>query len=249
MQWHGVYKGETPSKSITRSFVWLQHGRLLKRRFKSTPHVFLASRIAGDVATLRGMMVPPAHIWAVENQRVEFEKLFDRCEREGFHLYTEKIESVVASNADANIRSVYLDYCGNLDGTAVTTRRVVAQLPAHSVLSVTLFLGRERAKPESRENALLRLIREHTRHQVTVVQSVLYLSTTDDFKVSPMGTWTFYIGPASSQAKMRFDLHEYSCDDLRHLSADAVRVLWQGRLKLAENRSKGAVKANLTRAA
>lgn len=247
------YKGETPSKNVARILVWQQHLRLLKpATFKATPHVFLASRVAGDVATLQDMGVPPKHIWAVEKDRGQYQQLLQRRKEEGFCLFPEKVEAVMRKHTASNIRSVYLDYCGNLDGTASTTRRVVARLPSHSALSVTLFLGREHEQPEDREVALLRSIRDQSPHQVTVVQSILYTSSYfDTTKSSPMGTWTFYIGPMNSRARMRFNLNVYSSDEVKQLSAtpDAVTDLWLATLKRTKTRSKAAAKANVTRAA
>jgi hypothetical protein len=240
------YRGETAFKRITRVLVWQQHRHLLTPRgFKKTPHIFLASRFAGDVTTLKDMGVAGPNIWAVEKDEEQYVPLFDRCKLEGFHVYPQKVETVIAGHPTSNIRSVYLDYCGNLQGTRGTTRRVVSLLPAGSVLSVTLFLGRELERPEDRESALLRYIRQHTQHQTTVVQSILYPSNHQkDNKASPMGAWTLYLGPLASRAKMRFDLHQYSSSEVE--AFDAVE-LWHERKERSKSRSLAAVRANLTR--
>ena len=243
------YKGETPSKVVTRLMVWLQHERLLKPpAFKTTPHVFLASRVAGDVSTLLSMDVPRDNIWAVEKDHVQYQQLLERRKKEGFRLFPQKVETVVESRGVASsIRSTYLDYCGNLEGTANTTRRVVAQLPPHSVLSVTLFLGREHTLSQNREVTLLRNIREHTPHAVTLVQSILYRSADEDHKGAPMGTWTFYLGPCSSRSRMNFDLTRQSLEEMHALTANKVTTLWRAQVEKALNRSKAAKQANVTR--
>ena len=238
------YKGETPGKAVARDLVWMQHQRLLGARvFKTSPHIFLASRIAGDVQVLRDMGVPPSHIWAVEKDRAQYEPLLERREKEGFKLFPQKVESVIYGHTNSDLRSVYLDFCGNLQGTASTIRRVAPCLPADSVLTVTLFLGREHDRPENREAALLRGVQKSAHHGATLVQSILYSSITEgNLKGSPMGTWTFYLGHLPSRSKMRFDLH-----GVKNLSPDAVDSLWLEQVKRAEARSKGATQANITR--
>jgi hypothetical protein len=219
--------------------------------FETTPHVFLASRVAGDIATLRGMNVPPDRIWAVEADRDQCLPLFERQEREKFKLFCMKVETLVEGRPKVKFRSTYLDFCGNLEGEAKVIRRVVPHLPRHSVLSVTLFLGREHDKPEDREDALHALINKCTDQPVTVIQEILYVSSLGATKASPMGTWTFYLGPPASKAKMRFNLHACRPHEMQRLATtpSAINAIWQTQLKIAVNRSKGAVKANLTRAA
>lgn len=246
----GIYKGEYPSKMLTRSFVWRQHQRLLKRAFKTTPHVFLASRVAGDVDTLRDLGVPGHNIWAVEKDREQYEPLLERYKREGFRLFPQKVETLMSARA-AEVRSVYLDYCGNLQGTARTTRRVVATLPEGSAVSVTLFLGREHERPGDREAGLLQQFRESTAHQVTLVQSISYLSyhSADGPFGTPMGTWTFYLGPLMSRSKMRFDLYSNTNAEIQGLASTpgAAAELWAAHLKRAEARCLAARKANQAR--
>lgn len=244
-----AFKGETPAKKVNRAFVWLQHRRLLKpRTFLNTPHVFLASRCAGDVDTLLGMKVPPENVWAVEKDRDEYEHLFERQDRQKFSLYTEKVE-LVAARFKSELRSVYLDYCGNLQGTKGTTARVVSRLPPRTALSVTVFLGREHNAPVDREAALLQEIRAHTHHAVTLVQSVLYVSLDSATYSSPMGTWTFYLGPWPSRSKMQFDLTSYSTGELKRLvsSQGLVSSLWEEKLAVCQIRSRAATQANITR--
>lgn len=247
----GEYKGETPSKSVTRVLVWQQHQHLLGAAFKTTPHTFLASRVGGDIATLREMGAPGTNIWAVEKEREEYRPLLERRKQEGFRLFTRKIELVAASHPEG-LRSVYLDYCGNLNGTAGTTRRIVTLMPRDSALSVTLFLGREHERPENREAALLDQIRARTAHSVTVVQSVLYASSSEGSSFgSPMGTWTFYIGPSASRSKMRFDLRGLDHAAIKRLAStpNASADLWRAHLGQSLIRRRAAVKANGTRAA
>jgi hypothetical protein len=248
----GTYKGETPCKGVTRVLVWQQHLHLLKPSvFTASSHAFLASRVAGDVATLQGMGVPNPQIWAIEKERKQYEELLDRRKREGFRLFTEKIETVMgtASRLTPEVRSVYLDYCGTVFGTAKTTRRVVGFLPAGSALSVTLFLGREHERPEDREAVLLHQIQEHTRHRVSLAQSIFYWSFPDGGRLGPpMGTWTFFIGPRLSRSKMRFNLHDYTADEIQQLAApEAALRLWRSHLARATIRSRAAVRANITR--
>jgi len=247
---NGTYRGEYPSKEITREFVWLQHLNLLgSDKFKAVPHVFLASRIAGDVGTLQSMGVPALNIWAVEKDRRQYRPLLERRKKEGFRLFPQKIESFLGSHPE--IQSVYLDYCGNLQGTSKVTRRVVSQLPKGSALSITLFLGREHECPEDREADLVQQVRESTRHPVTVVQSIFYLSfhNPDEPFGVPMGTWSFFIGGRDSRSRMRFDLHEFTHTEIKNLTTEPgkVRLLWQSRLKQAEVRRLAAIKANRSR--
>lgn len=244
------YRGETPAKTVTRVLVWRQHQRLLGRVFISTPHVFLASSVAGDVDTLRGMSVPMDKIWAVEKERAQYEGLLGRQGKEGFWLFTEKVETVVERHtATTALRSIYLDHCGTLPGTESTRRRVVSQLLPGSVLSVTLLLGREHEKAEDREAALLQSIKKHTRHKVTLVQSIHYTSISESSIGLAMGIWTFYIGAHESRTKMRFDLRQHSNDKLKELAASLRQILsiWGSCEELAEKRTQAAARANETR--
>lgn len=229
MKDYGTYKGESPGKAITRGLVWQRHKQLLGPAFTSSPHVFLASRIAGDIKALRDMGVPAANVWAVEKDREQYQQLFERRRKEGFRLFTEKIETTMTGHRDAGVRSVYLDYCGNIHGTANTTRRVIALLPKGSVLSITLFLGREHHPiPKDRETALLTQLRDNTAHPVTLVQSIYYHSYSSETMGSPMGTWTFQIGPSTVPA-VRLDLRGHSTGETRRLAETPAEVerLWQ----------------------
>lgn len=225
---YGQYKGETPVKGVTRVLVWQQHRCLLAPIFKSSPHVFLASHVAGDVDILRDMGVSSDRIWAVEKDREQWQRLLERREREGWQLFPQKIEVVILRHPNAGIRSVYLDYCGNLEGTARPTHKVVGRLPTGSVVSVTLFLGREQhALPEDRETALLEHIRKATQHPVTLVQSILYISSSEDRHGSPMGTWTFFIGAMAKRPVMRFDLRKHTPAEIESLATPGATVdLW-----------------------
>ena len=241
-----VYKGETLSKAAARQLIWWQHERLLGFiAFRRVPHVFLASRIAGDVEALRGMGVAPDKIWAVESDAVEYEQLFDRHKKEKFRLFTRKVEEVLDddNNKAECFQSVYLDFCGNIQGTARTRRRVVSKLPAGSVLSITNFLGRETEHVENRETALLADVRKHTLHPVSLVQSVSYTST-NDMKGSAMTTWTFVLGTTPSRGKIRFDLNPYKGS---LLGVDEVKEIWQSGVEASESRSLAACQANATR--
>lgn len=244
------YKGSTPGKDINRSLVWRQHLHLLgAHTFEASPHVFLASRYAADVTTLFGMGVRPSNVWAVEKERDQYKHLLTRQKEEEFFLYTEKVEDLIQRQA---VQSLYLDFCGNLEGTAKTTSNVVSRLPSHTALSITLFLGRELDKPESREAALTKIVRQHAQHQVTLVQSVLYKSTLENVDHgSPMGTWTFYLGSCLSRSRMRFDLTKTTNRDLTSLlkSPEAVEDLWNKQRLVAKSRSDAAVRANVTRRA
>jgi len=234
------YRGETEAKKVTRAFVWWQHRRFLKRSFLRTPHVFLASRIAGDIDTLHDLKVPKGSIWAVERDPGQYRVLLGQ--RLKSRVFPQNVETVMERYASTDkIRSVYLDYCGNLIGMAKTTKRVISQLSEGSVVSITLFLGRELKLKEDRETALLRQVREATKHRVTLLQSIRYRST-DDKLGSMMCTWTFAIGGHPSRSKMRFDLTQ----ELPSTEVDAA-TMWKQAKDLAAKRSRAAVKANITR--
>lgn len=125
-------------------------------------------------------------------------------------------------------------------------RRVVSQIQEGSVLSITLFLGREHQAPADREATLIRHLREHAKAPVTLVQSVAYTSTSMT-KGSNMKTWTFFIGARSSRSKIRFDLKDR--DDLSQLShsESKTRTFWLDGLDRAEKRIRAALQANVTR--
>lgn len=207
------YKGETPVKGIVRELVWQEHLRLLGEAiFHAIPHLALASRVAGDVQTLLDMGVRPTHVCMVEKDPKECEPLRARQALEGFRLFTFKIEIAVVTGIIAagfkpeDLRSVYLDYCGNIQGTRSTTRRVVERLPAGSVLSITVFLGREHVCPEDREADLLQQVSSHTPHGVTLTQAILYTSSfAGSTQGTAMGTWTFFVGPLPPTEVARFD--------------------------------------------
>ena len=245
----GEYKGCTPGKALNRHLVWLQHlHQIGDSVFESSPHAFLASRYGGDIPILIGMGVQPHNVYAIEKEWSQYKHLIDRQEVEGFSLYTEKVESVIRDNP---VQSVYLDFCGNIQGMSEATAKVVKCLPSHTALSITLFIGREHGKVDDREGVLLKLVRAHTKHQVTLVQSVSYRSSYGKDLGSLMGTWTFYLGRSVCRAKMRFDLTKMSDGHLNSIvsSPEGVKTFWSKQRSTAKNRSLGAFRANVARGA
>jgi hypothetical protein len=241
------YRGETDSKKVSRVCVWSQHLRVLGRDFFDTPHAFLASRVAGDAETLLTMGVPALNIWAVDKDETEVNHLLKQ--NPDWRVFDLKVENVIEQHAVTSpiaphgVRSVYLDFCGNLQGMAQPIRRVLAPLSANSVVSITLFLGREQTSlDEAREALLLRQIQEYTPHRVTLVQSVHYQSSSG----KPMETWTFALGNIPSRSKMRFDLAGVDVSTLA-ASPSAIQAMWEEEKLRAERRSLGAVKANQSR--
>lgn len=243
------YRGETSGKNVARRFIWWAHELLLGAASfrRKTPHVFLASRIAGDVGTLLMMGVLPDHVWAVDIDKAQCEYLWGLRDTKGVRVINRNVASVVEKHAlSDNIRSVFLDYCGNIHGTKKTTQRVVAKLLPGSVVSITLMRGRETDGTTDREGALKAMLQEASPYRVTLVQTVSYMSEDGTSKGSAMETWTFYIGPLKSRSKTRFDLTK---EDLVGLAASekATRDLWEARHKQSAKRSQAAVQANITR--
>jgi hypothetical protein len=242
------YHGETDSKKVSRAVVWWQHQRRLGPKWFLTPHVFLSSRVAGDARTLRLMGVTDPNIWAVEKDGDEYRALLLEQDPT-FRVETDPIEQILEKYARSErIKSVYLDYCGNIETTlnGKSTRRVLAQLSDDSVVSVTLSLAREiHPLEEDRENLLLRGLRKFTPHKVTLLQSVHYKSGGH----LPMETWTFALGQVPSRSKMRFDLKPNTAAVLSALakSPETIRAMWEEEMMRAERRSLGAAKANKSR--
>lgn len=227
------YKGETPSKTVSRRLVWWQHERLLGPVFKSTPHIFLASE-GEDIDTLRHMGVTLGNIWAVDKNREAIAVVETRGS--GFRAFDRKVETVVEDFAEKNnIQSVYLDYCGNIQGSRHSLRRVVSRLPTGSALSVTLFLGRELVAPISREADLLSQVREHARFPVSLAQEVKY-SSRNEASISHMTTWTVFLGGPIGSNPMRFDLSTYSDKEIADLATSErkTRQVWQRGVDLAD---------------
>lgn len=220
------YRGETPGKGVSRWLIWWQHQRQLGARFYETPHAFLASRIVGDVRPLLAMGVPEDWIWAIDSDPIEFKYVIELARAQGYSAFGDSVE-IVTERFAGEISSLYLDFCGNLQGSAKVLRRVLPTLPAECVVTVTLFLGREQYNVGDREVALLRQMRVGAKHHVELVQSVAYSSG------SPMMTWTFYLGKHYAKGTMRFDLNCIMPDKLAELadSEDATRALWLAELE------------------
>lgn len=241
------YRGETSSKTVTRSLVWWQHRRLLGSSFKVTPHVFLASRTGKDAEFLLDEGVNPKLVWAVENSRPEYLPLMALRQKRGFVLHTRLIENVMGKHAEAaDIRSLFLDYCGTVEGTRDTTQQAVSCMPRNSVVSVTVLRGRELSKSsESRERQLLGQLRSATPHRVTLTQTVRYVSESADTLGSSMETLTFFLGDTSGRGKLKFTLSREVVQGLE--SPHAIRALWEASVGRALRRRQAAIQANKTR--
>ncbi len=239
-----MYYGETPSKSIARRFVWWQHQNLLGPSFALTPHVFLASRVAGDVVDLRTLNVKPDNIWAVDVDPTACRALYPRM-REGFRVFNKSVEVLLENPPRTRhpIRSVFLDFCGTMDGRSRTTiDRVLQRLPRGSALTITQIRGRERETIRNRSRYMTDLVTSSTSQPTSLVQTVTYQSS----QHAPMGIWTFYVGsPVPLRAD--FDISRYEraqIDDLTNMAK--CRAFWLAGSK-AKNAHEAALKANATR--
>ena len=200
-----MYRGDTPAKTRCRKLVWGLHKRLLGEAFLSTPHVFTASRFGGDIEVLLKKGVPPDNVWAVDTDQEAVRDLIPLKKQRGFRLFPRNITQVVQQNP--SVQSVYLDLCGHLKGrdTRMSITETVRSLPRGSVLSVTLLRGREQNLHMDREQELIGLIQQHTKHPVTLLQALSYLSNDHKSKGSPMITWTFVLREHKSKVR-RVDL-------------------------------------------
>lgn len=229
-----TYRGDSPGKAVNREMVWLQHQAMLGDDFSQLPHVFLASKYACDIDMLSSMKVPLRNIWAVEKDSEQYRSLRDKG---NIKIYTMSIEEV-SNKYPQHMRSVYLDFCGNLQGARKTINKVINNVPPNSVVSITLFKGREYKMKGKREANLLKIIGESSKHPYHLVQKIAYKSTTEKSKGSLMQTWTIYFGSLEHSCGMKFDLTTID-------KKVNVQKLWQ----TAKNRSYGAVKANIPRKA
>lgn len=197
-----TYKGNTLGKEVNRGLVWLCHQAFLPCD-DLTSHVFLGSRCVGDVQTLKELGIPSGRIWAVESDYREYRELYESVKSGEFKLWTDDVVDVVGEHT----RSVYLDFCGNLFGEGTTIRRVARRLSAGTVLSITLYLGREQQKCESREDLLLEILRSSTDLHVTLLQEIQYISEGEGMHPTRMGTWTvLFTGKPHAIKPQRLDL-------------------------------------------
>lgn len=223
------YRGDTPHKVKVRKMVWDQHKALLGDEFHRTPHVFLASQFAGDVGHLIGMGVDPDRVWAVENNHATVSALIPMQQRIGFRLFSQNVQDTLFHQK--GIKSLYLDFCGHLKGrdTRNAIRESVAQLDQGSVVSITLFRGRESGVAKDREERLIKLLGQSTRHTVTLVQAVSYMSADSHTKGSPMSTWTFIFQDRDTTVQ-RVELgmpSEKACEDTAR--SNAAKKAWRTR--------------------
>jgi len=240
-----MYYGETPSKSIVRRFVWWQHQALLGKNFNKTPHVFLASRVAGDVGELRNLGIKPDDVWAVDADPQACRALYTRMDRECFRVFNKPVEILLENppRTAHPIRSVFLDFCGTMDGRSKTTvDRVLKRLPVGSVVTITQMRGRERETIRNRDRYMRALVEASAAHPVSLVQTIAYQSS----KRSPMGVWTFYLGsPVPFVTKV--DISRYTKTQVTGLTTEgACRSFWQAASKTSSPH-EAAVKANATR--
>lgn len=209
------YRGDTPNKIKARELTWRVHARVLQELFRQTPHVFLASKVGGDIQVLLDLHVEPDMIWAVDHDRDVVVVLLEKRkkQKQPFRVFGLPIQTVFRGSEAAKftIRSVYLDLCGNLESknTRQAIQSVVKKLPPLSIISITLFRGRERVgeRFKDREAALTQLVRSHSSHPVTLIQTIVYMSRDKTTKGSPMEVWSFVIG-----AKTRHKVKRYNLD-------------------------------------
>lgn len=242
-----AYRGETCSKAVARILMWSQHRRLLKDAFLTTNHLFLASHTGKDAEYLLAEGVSPKKVCAVECDHTQYLPLMGHMKKLGYRLQTRRIEDVAEQNEmSEDRRSWFLDYCGTLEGTQITTRKVVACVPKNSVVSITVLRGRELSgSTKSRDQRLLKQLRKASPYQVSLIQTVTYISEDADTVGSAMVTFTFFIGDTSSKSKFSFNLTRSLVQEMSDVSK--IRSLWKHAVIKATKRRQAAVQANVTR--
>ena len=140
------YKGEVPSKKMTRLTFWLlirQH--LGTKRFLAGPHLVLASREAGDVSVLLGMGVDIKNIIGVDY--VPHEAAQARLKFPGLRVIEKEIGLYAREYKGLPFASIYLDFCSQ-SGNAIfdTVSLVIKHLVEDDgLLGYNFMVGREQS--------------------------------------------------------------------------------------------------------
>jgi hypothetical protein len=207
---------------VVRVCKWLHTEMLKGRKFRNTFHPSLASRFAGDVATLRAQGVPADFICAVDYDRNECREIIDRLQSRGVRVFGEDIVSVVTRLACiGEIGSVFLDYMGTFANRRIrqTTQTIAAIMPRTSVLSITHLRGRDgKYEDNERENAITDIVMSSAKFPARLTQSIAYQSRDENSCGSPMLTMTFQIGGSNNVTPERLNLLRYSDDALLALA-------------------------------
>src|SRR5271166_4891614 len=90
-----MYRGESIAKKAVRVCKWLDTATCLGQQFCKVRHIFLASRVAGDVSTLSAMKIPAPLIWAVERDQIERQQMIERLLSLGVRVFPGNIADVV----------------------------------------------------------------------------------------------------------------------------------------------------------
>jgi hypothetical protein len=206
------YRGDTFHKRIVRICKWLDTERSLGEKFRTFRHPFLASHTGADAKILLAMGVLPDNIWAVDSDREEYGPLLPLQDM-GVRVFGEDITHVINRFAQDQIGSVFLDYLGECSTKSIerTTRSVISQLPAGSVVSLTHIRGREKSGLESdkeRERIITGIVGSSTKHPISLTQYLAYQSRDANTNGSPMLTMSYHLVKSNRQVE-RLDLSNY----------------------------------------
>lgn len=140
-----TYKGESPTKKFARFFFWRDVMREYGREaFSQSHHVFLASRIGGDVSVLSALGVPQTRMWAVERDADAAAEFHQRWP--GVTLFIGDIADVIEHETRAGWKplTVFMDFCAPPCAETIDcVRRVSNAMPEWSTIGMAHMRGRE----------------------------------------------------------------------------------------------------------
>jgi hypothetical protein len=191
-----MYRGETFQKNITRLCKWIITQKYLGEDFYTTPHLFLASRIAGDIKPLLAMRVKHANIWLIEKDLLEYSNMSTQIKKDpDYKIFTKDITNVVRKyHIDKSLQSIYLDYCGTIKENWKTSKQVLDCMSPNSVISFTHVKRERGCNQKNRLGLLVSLVKERIKHPVSLIQNIHYQSKDDSSNGSSMMTTSFLIG-------------------------------------------------------
>lgn len=199
-----TYKGETLAKKAVRICKWLGTKKLQGEKFKQNSHLFLSSKVGGDISSLRALSVPYNKIYPTDIDLEEMLLVSDIMEKKGMHPFEGcDISNVVEGLPE--VLSVYLDYTGTCKtycrdfqekDIANTTKRVVSCVDKGGVVTLTHTRSRDgMSSDEHRRHVITSFVSQHSSYKVTPYEYIQYFSK--DLitgKGSPMFTMSFYMG-------------------------------------------------------